>query len=305
MKSAYVFPGQGAQYVGMGRDVYDAYPLVRDVFDNADRTVGFPLSSLCFEGPESDLTLTVNVQPALVTVCLALLAVISSKPSFIGPDYVAGHSLGEYTALAAAGVFDTATAIHLARERGRLMHAASAQNPGAMLAVLGADESQVNDLCHACDVEMANFNSPGQIVISGTRSGIDRAREAAKEYGASRAVPLAVSGAFHSRLMQPAVEGMTVALENVTMNTPRVPVIANTTGEPLTDVPSVKAELLRQFCNCVRWQPTIEYLDGVGVSNFIEIGPGKVITGLIKRIKREANLSNISNLDSLNAYLGV
>jgi [acyl-carrier-protein] S-malonyltransferase len=294
MNIAYVFPGQGAQSVGMGLDLYEVSSAAREVFDIADAAVGFPLSRLCFEGPADELTQTINVQPAIVCVSLALLAA-ARENGLPEPVMLAGHSLGEYTALAAAGAIGTAEVITLARERGRLMHEASLAQPGAMLALLGADPDQALALAEACGVVVANYNCPGQIVISGTREGIDLAQQKAREFGAARAIPLAVSGAFHSPLMQPAIDGMQTVLETVAFADPAYPVITNTGAGPLTLAAEIKDELLRQLRQSVRWQDTVNYMLGQGVDTFVEIGPGKVLSGLIRKTGPDAVTINIGN----------
>ncbi len=300
MKTAYVFPGQGAQTVGMGRDLFESRPICRDLFLTADAAVGFPLSRLCFEGPEEELRQTINVQPAIVTVSLALLAAARDM-GLAPPLMVAGHSLGEYSALAAAGAIEVADVIRLARARGRLMHEASLQQPGAMLALLGADAAQANALAEASGAEVANYNCPGQIVISGHRDRIAAAGEKAKDFGVARAVPLAVSGAFHSELMQPAVEGMIPVLDAITFKDPDCPVIANTTGAPLTRGADIKDELLAQLRNSVRWQTTVEYMLAQGVERFYEIGPGKVLSGLVRKTNADAVTVNLGDAAQLVA----
>lgn len=297
-KVAYVFPGQGSQWAGMGRDLYDNSPAAKAVFDQADKVLGISLSKLCFEGPEDELRQTINAQPALVTTSIACLEAIREAGNDIlpAPAFIAGHSLGEYTALAVAGVFDFATAVHLARERGRLMHEAGTARSGGMTAIIGMDETALSDICRKTDTYIANINCPGQLVISGAIENTGKATELAKERGAQRVIPLQVSGAFHTPLMQPAFEGMSRIIPGLSFREPAIPVIANTTAKPLTTAESVKKELLDQLCHCVRWQQSVEYMISEGTTTFIEIGPGKVLTGLIRRISRDVETVNIGDL---------
>jgi [acyl-carrier-protein] S-malonyltransferase len=303
-KVAWVFPGQGSQWAGMGRDLYENFDSARAVIDQADDVLDFHFSRMCFEGPEDELRQTINAQPALVVASFACLqAARSMSNSLPMPAFVAGHSLGEYTALAAAGVFDFATAVRLARERGRLMHEAGLAHPGAMAAIIGMDETSLAEVCQQTDTCMANINCPGQIVISGAIENINRATELAKGRGASRAIPLQVSGAFHTPLMQPAVDGMTEFIVPLSFQEPAIPVIGNTTARPIPSAESVKSELLNQLCNPVQWQRSIEYMIDNGVSTFIEIGPGKVLTGLIRRINKEVKTINIGDLEAVRGLV--
>lgn len=300
-KVTWVFPGQGSQTVGMTRDLYDNIPAARAVLDRADKALGFSLTRIIFEGPDEELRQTINAQPALLTASFACLEAARevSGNSLPLPAFVAGHSLGEYTALAVAGVFDFDTAVRLARERGRLMHEAGQARPGSMAAVLGLDESKLADICKESGAVMANVNSPGQIVISGAVDDVGRAMEMATAAGAKRVVPLQVSGAFHSPLMQPAVDGLAEYINSLSLHEPSIPVIGNVRAEPLTTAGMVKSELLDQLLNPVQWVRTIEYISGEGVPTFIEIGPGKVLTGLIKRIIPDARTINIGDLEAV------
>jgi [acyl-carrier-protein] S-malonyltransferase len=302
VKLAYVFPGQGSQWVGMGRDLYQDFGAARTVFDQADEALGFPLSRLCFDGPEDELRQTINAQPAIVATSFACLEASREAVDLPPASFVAGHSLGEYTALAAAGVLDFADAVYLSRERGRLMHEAGQKVPGGMVAIIGLDEAPLAELCAESGARIANINCPGQIVISGAKDNLNQATELAKSRGAHRAIPLQVSGAFHTPLMQPAVDGMAKVIAKLEFKDPATPIIGNTTAQPLTTARAVKEELLNQLCNCVQWQRSVEYMLGDGVSTFIEIGPGKVLAGLIKRIDRDVKILNIGDAESVRNF---
>ncbi len=295
---AFVFPGQGAQAPGMGQDVFDEYDAARAIFKAADERLGFAISELCFEGPEDKLKETAIAQPAIVAASLAYLAAIRDIEVLPQPDFVAGHSLGEYTALAAAGALEPADAIQLAALRGRLMQLASQQSPGAMAAVLGLDEASLAAITAETGVYIANYNSPGQIVISGDKDNMAKAAEAIAAKGA-RVVPLAVSGAFHTPLMAPAAEGLARVVERLTFKDAAIPIIANTSGQPITAAADIRAELLKQLTTSVYWQKSVEYMIGAGVTTFVEIGPGKVLSGLIRRINRDVKTINISETQAI------
>ena len=300
-KVAYIFPGQGAQTVGMGKDLYDNFDSVKLLFKQADEAVGFPLTKIFFEGPEEELKKTSNAQPALVAVSIACLKAAQEVggKNLPAPSYTAGHSLGEYTALAATSVIDFSTAVYLAKERGRLMYEAGLKTPGGMMAMIGIEEAVLAEICKETGTVIANINSPGQLVISGALENIAKAGEMAKAKGAARAIPLQVSGAFHSPLMQPAVDGMAQILDKVTFKDPSVPIIANVTAQPLTHGSQIEEELLKQLCSSVQWQRSVEYMVKNGVGKFIEIGPGKVLAGLVKRINKESEMVNIGDANAV------
>lgn len=305
---AWVFPGQGSQEVGGGADLYEASPAARLVFDRADAALGFPLSELCFRGPEDVLRQTVNAQPAIMAVSLACLEA-AREADLVGggrtrlgePAFVAGHSLGEYTALVAAGVLEPDDGFRLVRERGRLMQTAGERQPGAMAALLGLDEEIAAAVCREAGAQLCNLNAPGQVVIGGTLAAVETALDLARQHGARRAVPLKVSGAFHTDIMAPAVEGMARALEGIAVRDPRVPVVANGSARPLTSADEVREELLYQLAHPVQWQRSVEHMAGAGVATFVEIGPGRVLAGLIRRIVPGARLVNIDSVAAIEA----
>jgi [acyl-carrier-protein] S-malonyltransferase len=300
-KIAHVFPGQGSQSVGMGYKLYQSSPKAKEVFQEADEALRFSISRLCFEGPEDELRQTINAQPAIMTVSVACLRAASEANHAVSPAFVAGHSLGEYTALVAANVLDFTDAIRLVRERGRLMQKAGEIKPGGMAAVIGLDEAALKEICRDSGAEIANFNCSVQIVISGSKEALERAMELAKARDARRVIPLQVSGAFHSTLMQPTIEGLSEAISQIKFRAPEIPIVVNSTAQPVTTAEGVKEELLRQLCNCVQWQPSVEYMVGEGTSTFIEIGPGQVLSGLIKRINDKVRVLNMCDPESIKA----
>jgi len=299
---AWVFPGQGSQAVGMGRDLYERFPAARAVFDAADAALDFPLSRLCFEGPEDELRQTINTQPAIVTASIACYAAAHGRLDVVegAPAFVAGHSLGEYSALIAAGALSFEDGVRLVRERGRLMQEAGERNPGTLAAIIGADESAVEEVCQATGAEICNINGAGQIVIGGPHQAVLRAMDLAKARGAAKVTQLNVSAAFHSSLMQPAVDGMRRALAEACVNDPRVPVVGNCDGRPLTTAQALKDELTRQVASAVQWQRSVEFMAKNGVQTFVEIGPGRVLSGLIKRIARGVAVRNVGDASAID-----
>ncbi|OME89600.1 MULTISPECIES: ACP S-malonyltransferase [Paenibacillus] len=303
-KTAFIFPGQGAQSVGMGKDAYDAVPAARDLFLAADDQLGFPLSSIIFNGPDEDLKQTVNTQPALLATSMAYLEAIRGKG--IEPDYVAGHSLGEYSALVCAGVLSFEEAVSIVRARGEYMEAAVPGSQGAMAAVLGADREALSELCKRITaeghvVELANMNCPGQIVISGSAQGVASAAERVKEAGGKRAIPLEVSGPFHSTLMKEAADRLAGKLEQAAFNTPSVPVVANVTARSVEDAAAIRGLLVEQVYSPVLWHDSVEWMIAQGVDTFVEIGPGSVLSGLIKKIDKSVKVINVNSLDSVSS----
>jgi [acyl-carrier-protein] S-malonyltransferase len=283
-KRAILFAGQGAQVVGMGQDLYEASPEARGLYDQADAALGFSLSTISFRGPEEKLTDTSVCQPALYTHGLALLAVLKKEFPRFAFDAAAGLSLGEYTAHAAAGSFDFVTGLKLVQNRGRLMQEACQKTQGGMVSLIGSTVEQALEVAREADLDAANFNCPGQIVLSGPSAHIPAAVAAAQKSGLKRAIPLKVAGAYHSRLMAHAEEALRPFLESASISGPRVTVVANVTGEPVKTAEEIRASLARQVTGSVRWEACIRTLIAAGIQEFIELGPGGVLAGLLKRI---------------------
>ena len=299
-KVAYIFPGQGSQYVGMGKDLFSESTVAKDIFLKADEILGFSLSKICFEGPEEELKKTKNTQPAIFLHSLAVWEILNPKDAAM----LAGHSLGEYSALVAAGALTFEDALKLVRLRGELMQKAGEENPGAMAAVVGLDAKVVGEVCStACKegvVQAANFNSPGQVVISGSVSGVRKGMEIAKERGAKLVKELVVSGAFHSPLMQSAKDGLKTALDHVDIRDAKIPVFANVTAKAVQKANEIRALLFEQVTSPVRWHETVVNMAADGATSFIEIGPGKVLQGLVKRIAPNVTVSGVETAASVS-----
>jgi [acyl-carrier-protein] S-malonyltransferase len=305
-KIAFVFPGQGSQTVGMGKELAGSHPEIMAYFSKADERLNVPLSKLIFEGPKEELTMTFNTQPALLTTSIAILDFF--QQSGVKADYVAGHSLGEYTALVAAGVLSFEDGVYAVRKRGEFMEHAVPNGEGSMAAVLGLDRAALQKVTEEVSgsgmpVSLANLNCPGQIVISGSREGVEIAGAKAKEAGAKRVLPLEVSGPFHSTLMQPAANQLREVLDGLGMKNAIIPVIANVTAEPISSSLEIKDKLIEQLYSPVLWEDSVEKMISLGVDTFIEIGPGKVLSGLIKKIDKTVKTYSVSDEASAQTVL--
>lgn len=299
-KTALLFSGQGAQSVGMGKDLAAEFPAAAALFEKADSILGYPLSRIAFEGPTEELTKTSVCQPALYVHGLACLAVLKEKLPALEFHATAGLSLGEFTAHAAAGTFDFETGLRLVDKRARAMQEACEASTGGMAAIIGGEEDRVRELAAAADVDVANINAPGQIVLSGEASKIVMAVSLAKEYSARKAVELTVAGAFHSRLMEPAYQSLSVALAETQMLAPRVPVVCNVDAIEVRDPQTIRRTLADQVTGSVCWSQSVEYLiDKLHIEQFIELGPGGVIAGLVGRIRKGTPITSVSNVASL------
>ncbi len=306
MTRAFIFPGQGAQTIGMGKALAEAYPAARDVFDEVDDALGERLSALIWDGAQEQLTLTQNAQPALMATSLAALRALEAEGVTLeAAAYVAGHSLGEYSALAAAGALSVADTARLLRIRGRAMQEAVPVGQGAMAALLGLDFAAVQEIAaEAAGGEVcqaANDNDPGQVVVSGHKAAVERAVDLAKARGAKRAMLLPVSAPFHCALMQPAAEVMRAALEEVPMDTPAVPLVANVRATAITDPEEIRALLVEQVTGSVRWRESVEFMAAQGVTETWEIGAGKALSGMVRRIARDTVVRNIGTPEDVTA----
>lgn len=304
-----LFPGQGSQEVGMARDLTKRYPAAKAVLEEADEALGFSLSTLCFDGPAENLTDTINAQPALLAASTAGLAALQSEWGGLPtPTFFAGHSMGEYSALVAAGAISFADGLRLVRERGRLMKEAGQKSPGLMAAILGLDEALVAQICADAQAatggiaQVANDNCPGQIVISGDRAGMERAMAELDAAGARKVVALAVSIAAHSPLMAPAATELKAAIDATPVHPPIAPVIGNTTASPLTSADAIRAELVAQLTGSVRWAASMQHAVDAGVETFVEVGPGDVLAGLMKRIARKSERLGVADPAGVEAF---
>ncbi|MCB0010454.1 MAG: ACP S-malonyltransferase [Anaerolineales bacterium] len=295
MSTAYLFPGQASQRVGMGADLYESHATARAIYDEADALLGFPLSKLCFEGPDEALLDTVNQQPAIFVTSLAAWSVLKEEANRPDPSFFAGHSLGEFSALVAAGSLSFADGVRLVRRRGELMKAAGEREPGGMAAILGLSVEELTAICEQATaatnrpVQVANDNCPGQVVISGDNAALDVATALAEAANARKVVRLKISIAAHSQLMHSAAEEFFAAVADTPIHAPQVPVIANASAQPLRSEEAVRAELRAQLTAAVRWTESMTYLLSQDVDNFVEVGPGEVLAGLMKRIDRKAS----------------
>ncbi len=306
-KVAFVFPGQGSQTVGMCKDLYDQYPVVKQVFDAADEALGFSISDMCFNGPEDQLRLTFNTQPAILTASVACAAVL--KEHGITCNVAAGHSLGEYSALVLAGALKFEDAVRIVRKRGQFMQEAVPVGEGTMAAVIGMDNDKIIEICQKVEaesgeaVQAVNFNCPGQVVIAGSTGGVNKAMEALKEGGAKRTILLPVSAPFHSSLMKPASVRLGEVLAGIEVNDTNLPVYANITAKPIEKGDEIRESLIKQAAMPVLWETTIENMVADGVELFVEVGPGKVLTGFTKKINKEKETLNIDSVESLEKVL--
>jgi [acyl-carrier-protein] S-malonyltransferase len=305
MKIGFLFPGQGSQTVGMGKELVGKYGVAKDIFERANQALGFSLTDLIFEGPEEELRKTTNTQPAILTTSIAILAVLEKEG--LSPDIVAGHSLGEYSALVAAGVISFEDAVQLVRKRGAFMQEAVPIGKGGMAAIMGMDRDAVVAICAQANainiVQAVNFNCPGQIVIAGELKAVEKAAEMLKAAGAKRAIMLPVSAPFHCSLMKPAAEKLGMELEKIKFYDAKIPIVANINAQIMTDKDVIKDALVEQAASPVLWEDGMKTLLSKEIDTFVEVGPGKVLSGFMKKIDKEAMMLNVEDLASLEKTL--
>ena len=305
-KFAFIFPGQASQAVGMGKDLYNNSIAARQVFQEIDDVLGRKLTDVMFDGTQEELTRTENAQPAITAVSLASWKAMEEATNILQlPAMTAGHSLGEYSSLAVAGVLSIEDTVKLVVERGRLMQFACDERPGGMAALIGIDEQTVEEVCRESGTYISNINTEQQIIISGDHKRLARALDLASARGAKKAIPLAVNGAFHSGLMEPAQQSLNETLDSLEFFDPDVPIIGNVTAEPLATGAEVRDELKQQLQSCVQWNNTIKHMAENGINEFVEVGPGKVLSGMVKRIAPEARTVSVGDFDSVQAYASV
>ncbi len=298
----YLFAGQGAQYVGMGKDLYEAFAESKEIFDKADKILGFSLSRMCFEGPQEELAKTDNCQPAIFIVSIAALEAFTKSVKVLGHQsvgYVAGLSLGEYSALVAAGAISFEDGVYLVRRRGEFMQEEAKNNPGKMAAVLDLSREKIAGICRKTGVEIANINAPGQIVISGKRETIDKAKDLCIKEGAKKVVELGVSGAFHSSFMSGASLKLAKELEKIKINSPKLTVVSNVTAQPVSSAWEIKDNLIKQVASSVLWEDSMKFMLSQGLTRFFEFGPGKVLKGLMRRINGDVEVTNIEKKEDI------